>query len=188
MSTSAHTYQARPPGPVSTAVCSTCTLSELFSHHLYNLNIAPSCACVSIVTLVRTVGVWVPEEGVYHLHRVSHYVGLFVKQNAHMCTHVCTCVWRMLPPRLSLQTPHTASAYWRLSPAPTQPAPPPFPSLFAKTPAQWGLACGCVFACLLFCPLFCDSSTLPATSSSTAALLWGYQGQAREGLPGEKGC
>lgn len=90
-------------------MCSACIHSELLSFIKSEHHTIP-CLCV-----YDDIG-----GGRCHLHRMSHYVNLFVKQNAHMCTHVCVCLWRVFPTRLSPQTPRTVSACWRLSPAPRQ--------------------------------------------------------------------
>lgn len=122
--TSIHT--PAPPRELSAQLCAAPAHTQSCCH-LYNLNITPSHACVPMMTLVGGRRC--------HLHRMSHYVDLFVKQNAHMCTHVCVCLWRVFPPRLSPQTPRTASACWRLSPAPRQtPLPPPPPACLQRHP------------------------------------------------------
>ena len=109
-----------------------------------------------------------------------------------MCTHKCVCVCarrRVLPLCLFPQTTHCICIL--VSVCYTHPAfPAPSPSLFVKTPGiMWCVRmCVCVFA---FYFAHCSVTTEcfpPLTSSSTLQSFGGYQGQAREGLPGEKGC
>ena len=129
-------------------------------------------------------------------------MGLFVKQNPCIncvCVHtkrlcVCVCVFvGGCYPCVYFHRPHTAFACWCLSVTPTQPSLPPPEPVCKDTRHNVDVCvnvcvCVCVFA---FYFAHCSVTTEcfpPLTSSSTLQSFGGYQGQAREGLPGEKGC
>lgn len=91
---------------------------------------------------------------------------------------------------MSISTDHTLHLHGAVSLLHPHGLPCPLPTPVCKdTGIMWMCLRMCVCVCLLFCSLFCDNRMLsPLTSSSTAQSFGGYQGQAREGLPGEKGC
>ena len=161
------------------------------------LPIGYGCVCVCMHVYVWWEGM--TRNAYYYINWESHYVRLFVKQNTfvncvyvhtQMCVCVCVCARRrVLPLCLFPQTTHCICIL--VSVCYTHPAfPAPSPSLFVKTPGiMWCVRmCVCVFA---FYFAHCSVTTEcfpPLTSSSTLQSFGGYQGQAREGLPGEKGC